>query len=299
MSQPVIQIQDLVHRYGKHEALHGLSLAVEPGACYGFFGRNGAGKTTAIKCLLNLLRPASGSVRVFGLDPRRDEAEIKSRLAYVPDFVAFYPWMSVRESLDYQASFRPRWSRDTEERLLAQFQLDPAAPTSGLSKGQRTQLALVGAIASEPELLVLDEPTSGLDPMVRREFIRTIIGAYQEAAPGQRTVFVSTHLIAEFEGLIDRFTVLDQGRAVLTADADEARTRFRRFRARFDADAPPASVFAAAKSVRRDGRNLELIVNGNGDDILARLHARNPASVETDSLSLEEIVVATVGGNVS
>ena len=299
MSKPVIQIQDLVHLYGKHEALSGLSLSVEPGSCHGFFGRNGAGKTTAIKCLLNLLRPQSGSVRVFGLDPRRDEAEIKSRLAYVPDFVSFYPWMSVREALDYQASFRPRWSRETEARLLSRFNLDPAAPTSGLSKGQRTQLALAGAIASEPELLVLDEPTSGLDPMVRREFIRTIIGAYQEAAPGQRTVFVSTHLIAEFEGLIDGFTILDQGRAVLESNADDARTKFRRFRARFDGDAPPVATFPTAKSARRDGRDLELVVNGDGDAILDQLRACKPSSLETESLSLEEIVVATIGGNVS
>jgi ABC-2 type transport system ATP-binding protein len=106
MSTPAIEIHDLVHRYGRTEALHGLSLTVEPGQCYGFFGRNGAGKTTTIKCLLNLLRPDQGSVRVFGLDPQRDEAAIKSRIAYVPDFVAFYPWMSVRETLDYQASFR-------------------------------------------------------------------------------------------------------------------------------------------------------------------------------------------------
>lgn len=291
---PVIEIRDLVHRYGRSEALHGLSLSVEPGRCYGFFGRNGAGKTTTIKCLLNLLRPASGTVRVFGLDPSRHEAEVKSRLAYVPDFVAFYPWMSVREALDYQASFRTRWNRDTEVLLLRQFRLEPNQPTSGLSKGQRTQLALIGAICAEPELLVLDEPTSGLDPLVRREFIQTVIGAYQEAEPGKRTVFVSTHLITEFEGLIDRFTVVDQGKSVLTADADEARAKFRRLRALFDGEAPPASDFREAKSVRRDGRMLELIVNGNGDQLLEQLRARQPVSLETESLTLEEIFLASV-----
>ena len=299
MNTPAIEIQDLTHAYGRQESLHGLSLRVEPGGCYGFFGRNGAGKTTTLKCLLNLLRPQSGSVRVFGLDPQRDEAAIKTRLAYVPDFVAFYPWMSVREALDYQASFRSRWSRDTEARLLGQFQLDPAAPTSGLSKGQRTQLALVGAIAAEPDLLVLDEPTSGLDPMVRREFIRTIIGAYQDAAPGQRTVFVSTHLISEFEGLIDRFTVLDRGRSVLESDADAARARFRRLRAVFADDAPTDVRFAGATAVRRQGRILEVVVDGPGEDLLARLHGLQPTSVEVEPLSLEEIVVATVGGQVS
>ncbi len=295
MSSTAIEIHDLVHSYGRHEALAGLSLTVEPGCCYGFFGRNGAGKTTTIKCLLNLLRPQSGSVRVFGLDPRRDEAAVKSRIAYVPDYVAFYPWMSVREALDYQASFRQRWNRDAEALLLDQFQLDQQAPTSGLSKGQRTQLALIGAIAAEPELLVLDEPTSGLDPLVRRDFIRTVIGAYQDTAPGRRTVFVSTHLISEFEGLIDRFTVVDQGRAVLTSDADEARGKFRRFRARFDNDPPAAAEFPTARSIHRNGRTLELVVNGDGDAVLQQLRNRGPASLETESLTLEEIFMATVG----
>ncbi|MBN8246391.1 MAG: ABC transporter ATP-binding protein [Verrucomicrobia bacterium] len=291
---PVIDIRNLTHRFGRTEALQGLQLTVEPGRCYGFFGRNGAGKTTAIKCLLNLLRPDSGSVAVFGMDPARHEAAIKSRLAYVPDFVAFYPWMSVREALDYQAAFRTRWNRDSEADLLRRFGLDPRQPTRGLSKGQRTQLALIGAICAEPELLVLDEPTSGLDPLVRREFIRTVIGAYQEADPGRRTVFVSTHLISEFEGLIDRFTVVEQGRDVLTADADEARSKFRRLRAVFEEDAPSGDAFREARSVRRDGRNLELIVNGNGDRILADLKARNPLSVEVEPLTLEEIFMSSV-----
>ena len=110
---PVIEIENLHHRYGKQDAVNGLSLKVFPGRCYGFFGRNGAGKTTTIKCLLNLLRPMSGSVRVFGLDPQKDEVAVKSRIAYVPDHVAFYPWMSVRDTLDYFASFRTRWNGDT------------------------------------------------------------------------------------------------------------------------------------------------------------------------------------------
>jgi ABC-2 type transport system ATP-binding protein len=223
---PVIEITNLVRRFGRHDAVDGLSLRVPAGRCYGFFGRNGAGKTTTIKCLLNLLRPTSGGVRVFGLDPRRDEVAVKSRLAYVPDQVAFYPWMTVRETLNYMASFRARWNQQTEKALVAQFRLDVRQKTSHLSKGQRTQLALVGAICGEPELLVLDEPTSGLDPIVRREFIQTVIGAYQDADPARRTVFVSTHLISEFEGLIDEFTIIDAGREVLTLESDAARGRF-------------------------------------------------------------------------
>jgi len=223
---PVIEIETLVRRFGRHDAVNGLSLRVQPGRCYGFFGRNGAGKTTTIKCLLNLLRPTSGNVRVFGLDPRRDEVAVKSRLAYVPDNVAFYPWMTVRDALDYVASFREKWNVDTEAGLLSRFRLDPQQKTSRLSKGQRTQLALIAAICPEPELLVLDEPTSGLDPIVRREFIQTVIGSYQDGDPERRTVFVSTHLISEFEGLIDEFTIIDGGREVLTLEADVARGKF-------------------------------------------------------------------------
>ncbi len=294
MSEPVIELDGLIHRYGKNDALNGLSLEVEPGQCYGFFGRNGAGKTTAIKCLLNLLRPAGGKVRVFGMDPVHEEARIKARVAYVPDFVAFYPWMSVREVLEYQASFRPNWNKGSEEALIGRFQLDPAQPASALSKGQRTQLALIGAIAAEPDLLILDEPTSGLDPLVRREFIQTVIGAYQDAAPGRRTMFVSTHLITEFEGLIDRFTVIDRGRAVLTMGADEARGKYRRVRARFEGEAPPADEFKEAKSVRREARSIELTVNGNGDEVLAKLRRWKALDLTAESLSLEEVFLEAV-----
>ena len=222
---PVIEIRNLVRRYGHTDAVNGLSLSVPAGRCYGFFGRNGAGKTTTIKCLLNLLRPTSGEVRLFGLDPERNEVDVKSRIAYVPDHVAFYPWMTVRDALAYFASFRKRWNGDVERSLLEQFRLDPKQKTSHLSKGQRTQLALIIAISAQPDLLILDEPTSGLDPIVRREFIKTVIGTYQDGDPGRRTVFVSTHLISEFEGLIDEFTIIDRGREVLTLDADAARAR--------------------------------------------------------------------------
>jgi ABC-2 type transport system ATP-binding protein len=293
MDTPAIEINSLVRRYGRTDAVNGLSLEVQPGRCYGFFGRNGAGKTTTIKCLLNLLRPTSGSVRVFGLDPARREVEVKSRLAYVPDQVGFYPWMTVRDTLEYAASFRHRWNRDTERALLDQFRLPSAHKTSHLSKGQRTQLALIAAICPEPDLLVLDEPTSGLDPIVRREFIQTVIGAYQDAAPGRRTVFVSTHLISEFEGLIDDFTIIDQGREVLTLDADAARARYQKIYARF-ASPPAALAVEGARLLHQHGRELQFVVNGNADQVKARLAAHSPEALETESLTLEEIFVTTL-----
>jgi ABC-2 type transport system ATP-binding protein len=287
----VIEIHDLSRRYGRHDAVNGLSLKVRAGKCYGFFGRNGAGKTTTIKCLLNLLRPDSGNVSVFGLDPRKDEVAIKARLAYVPDMVAFYPWMTVADTLEYLASFRTNWNQDIERDLLNRFQLDPTKKTSSLSKGQRTQLALIGAICPEPELLVLDEPTSGLDPIVRREFIETVIGAYQSGDPARRTVFVSTHLISEFEGLIDEFTIIEQGRALLTMEADAARDRYKRIRARFSQELK--LEFPGALQVKRSGRELEILANGNSEELLAGLKSHSPEELRIEALTLEEIFVAS------
>ena len=289
----IIAIDSLVRRYGRTEAVDGLTLQVQPGRCYGFFGRNGAGKTTTIKCLLNLLRPTAGSVRLFGLDPGQHEVAVKGRLAYVPDAVAFYPWMTVRATLDYFASFRRHWNRHIERELLDRFRLDPREKANHLSKGQRTQLALITAVCPAPELLVLDEPTSGLDPIVRREFIQTVIGAYQDADPDRRTVFVSTHLISEFEGLIDEFTIIDAGKAVLTLGADAARARYRRVRVRFPG-AIPALDLPGTRELRRQGRELEFVADGDPAPLVERLRAGSPEALSTEALTLEEIFVSTL-----
>jgi ABC-2 type transport system ATP-binding protein len=200
--------------------------------------------------------------------------------------------MTVRDTLGYLASFRAHWNRDIEADLLRRFGLNPAQKANSLSRGQKTQLALVSAICPEPELLLLDEPTSGLDPIVRREFIETVIGAYQSGDPARRTVFVSTHLIAEFEGLIDEFTIIEEGRELLTMNADAARDRFRKIRARF-AEAPAKLDLAGALRVRQEGREVEVLANGNSEQLLAALKAHHPEDVHCESLSLEEIFMAS------
>ena len=127
---------------------------------------------------------------------------------------------------------------------------------------------------------------------MRREFIQTVIGAYQDGDPGRRTVFVSTHLISEFEGLIDEFTIIEQGRDVLTLDADAARERYQKIYARFAAE--PADLDLAGARVLRRGREIEVVVNGNASDVLDRLRARSPETLTTEALTLEEIFVATL-----
>ncbi len=295
-----IEIRGLHRSFGKTDAVNGLDLTVTKGRCYGLFGRNGAGKTTTIKCLLNLIRPGSGTVPVFGMDPEKKEVEVKSRLAYVPDTVGFHHWMRVRDVLEYAASFRARWNTDLQVDLLDRFALDLTQKADTLSKGQKMQLALITAVCPEPDLLVLDEPTTGLDPIARREFMESVIGAYQDAAPGERTILVSTHLIMEFEGLIDEFTIMEAGRDRLTMEADAARERFVKVRARFDAE-PPTFETSDAIRLTREGRELEFILNGNRDRVLARVRELGPLEVEEESLSLEEIflVARHLGGKES
>jgi ABC-2 type transport system ATP-binding protein len=291
-STPAIRIVDLVRNYGRTEGVAGLSLEVQAGRCYGFFGRNGAGKTTTIKCLLNHLVPQSGRIEVFGIEPQKDEVGIKKRIGYVPESVAFYPWMTVRDTLNYAASFRERWNNTIEEDLLNRFDLDQRKRVKALSKGMNAQLALICAVCPEPGLLVLDEPTSGLDPIVRRDFIETVIGSYLEGDPDHRTVFVSTHLISEFEGLIDEFTIIDRGKNRLTMRTDEARERFKRIRMRFE-DTPPKIPKRPLTAIGENGNGVEVLTGDYTEDWAAELRNLAPESFEIENLTLEETFIAS------
>jgi ABC-2 type transport system ATP-binding protein len=284
-----IAVENLHVTYGRADAVRGLCLEVAPGRCHALFGRNGAGKTTTMKALLGLVPIARGQVRLFGLDPLVHEREVKSRVAFVPDAPAFYPWMTVRDALDYAASFRTTWSLEVEGFLLGKFSLDPAAPTHGLSKGQRTQLALTVAVASDPEVLILDEPTSGLDPLVRRQFLEAVISAFHDRQPDRKTLLISTHLISEFEGVVDDFTLVDGGRDVLTLNADEARMKYCRLRAWFEHRVPAALPITTLRPPKHQGRMVELVIDRELEEARSWLTSVGAERVETTALSLEEI----------
>jgi ABC-2 type transport system ATP-binding protein len=291
---PAVDIRGLVRRYGKTEAVDGLNLLVRRGRCFGLFGRNGAGKSTTMKCLLNHLRPSAGSVQVFGKSPQHDEVGVKMHIGYVPEVVAFHPWMTVRNVLDYSASFRRHWSLAVETDLLERFDMDPKKRVDSMSKGMRSQLGLVCAVCPEPDLLLLDEPTSGLDPIVRREFLQTVIGAYLDAAPGQRTVLVSTHLIHEWEGLIDEFTIIDKGRNILTLESETARQQCKRVHLRFSNGSRPANLaeFGLVQP-GRDAATTTILTNSYSEELREKLQSLNPVEVEVENLTLEEIFIAT------
>jgi ABC-2 type transport system ATP-binding protein len=288
-----IEISDLKCNYGKLNAVQGLSLTVKQGTCYGFFGPNGAGKTTTIKCILNHMRPASGEIRVFGLNTRRDEVKVKSHIGYVPEFTAFYSWMTARGVLDYTASFYPSWNRSVEKELLERLNLDASKKVSQMSKGMKVKLSLICAIAPEPDLLLLDEPTTGLDPLVRKELIETVIGAYQDRNPEKHTLFISTHMLQEFEGLIDEFTIVNQGRECLRANAEEARERHRKIRATFSGE-PPHLSHPDIIHTTRSGRQVEWVTSNCSSELSSAIHSLSPETYIEENLTLEEIFICHV-----
>lgn len=286
---PTIDVNELVVKYPHREAVKGLNLVVEPGRCHALLGRNGAGKTSTLRALLGLLRPERGSVKLFGLDAFMHEREVKARLSWVPDAPGFHPWMTVAETLEWSAALRTRWNLDAQEHLLRRFELDLKARASELSRGQKTQLALVCALAADPELLVLDEPTSGLDPLVRRQFLEAVVGVFQDRDPEKKTILVSTHLISEFEGVVDGFTVMSEGRAVLTTGADEARARYCRLRAWFASDAPQTVPMKTLRPLKREGRMLEFVVESEADEAKGWLNQAGAERVDASALTLEDI----------
>ena len=217
MSEPVIDVSGLTRRFGARTALTAVSVSVPCGAVYGLVGANGAGKTTLIKHVLGLLRPDTGSVRVFGLDPVAEPVAVLSRIGYLSEENDLPGWMTVDELIRYSRALYPGWDDAYAEELRQTFALDASAKIKDLSKGQKARAGLLIALAHRPELLVLDEPSSGLDPIVRRDILGAVI---RTIADEGRTVLFSSHLLDEVEEVADHVTMIDHGRIVLSAPLD-------------------------------------------------------------------------------
>jgi ABC-2 type transport system ATP-binding protein len=222
--ESVLEVSGLTRRFGATTALDSVTLSLPRGGVYGLVGANGAGKTTLIRHVLGLLRPESGSVRVFGLDPVADPVAVLSRIGYLSEENDLPAWMRVDELIRYSRAFYPAWDHGYAEELRRAFALDPAAKIKNLSRGQKARTGLLLALAYRPELLVLDEPSSGLDPIVRRDILGAVI---RTIADEGRTVLFSSHLLEEVEQVADHLTLIHQGRIVLSAPLDAVRESHR------------------------------------------------------------------------
>jgi ABC-2 type transport system ATP-binding protein len=214
MTDPVISISNLTRRFGAKTALDAVSLSLPRGAVYGLVGANGAGKTTLIKHILGLLKAEAGSVRIFGLDPVADPVSVLSRIGYLSEENDLPGWMRVDELIRYSRAFYKNWDDRYADELRDAFTIDPSSKIKDLSKGQRSRVGLLIALAYRPELLVLDEPSSGLDPIVRRDILGAVI---RTIADEGRTVLFSSHLLDEVEQVADHVTMIRQGTIVMSA----------------------------------------------------------------------------------
>jgi ABC-2 type transport system ATP-binding protein len=291
---PVIAVEGLGKRLAGVNAVAGLDFTVPPGSICGFVGRNGAGKTTTIKMLMGMTRPDSGEGRIFG-EPIEDEvasARIRRKTGFVAEVKEFYPFLTVRQMIDFTRAFYPQWRSDWEERCLRDYQLPVEQKTGKLSKGMRSKLALLLAFSRGAELLILDEPTDGLDPVAIEAFLQHVVGL---AGEGQ-TIFFSSHQLHEVEQVCDRVCLIDHGKAVLETDLDEAKTRFRKVSITFP-DTVPERLFegTGVRRLKVRGRSAALLVNGNAEAIAAQARQAGASEVEFAPVSLKEIFLESVG----
>ncbi|MGD0384169.1 MAG: ABC transporter ATP-binding protein, partial [Thermoguttaceae bacterium] len=215
--EPVISAQQVYRRFGDKEVLRGVDLTIPRGSVVGLLGKNAAGKSTLIKCLLGLLRINAGNLQVFNDDSWSLSAARKARLGYVPQEISLYSWMRVSQIIQYTAAFYPKWNWDLSDHLVSQWELPPKDRVGPLSAGQIQKLALVLALGHEPDLLVLDEPLASLDPIARRDFLRTILDIAQSE---NRTVLFSTHITTDLERVADRVAILRDGQIVFHDELD-------------------------------------------------------------------------------
>lgn len=208
--ESVIRFSGVSKRFGPVKALDEVSLSIQPGTVCAVLGSNGAGKSTAIRLLLGFESADKGDIQVLGLSSRTHALEIRSKVGYVSDAPPLYDWMTVEEIGWFAAGFYPTGYQSEFEKLTRQFDLNPLQKIKGLSKGTRAKVALSLAMAHQPQLLIMDEPTSGLDPLVRREFLESMI----DVAAAGRSVLLSSHQVGEVERVADDVIVLMNGRVI-------------------------------------------------------------------------------------
>jgi ABC-2 type transport system ATP-binding protein len=287
----MIQATELWKRFGNCDALKGLNLAVPEGSAFALIGANGAGKTTAIKTLMNIMEPSRGSVTVLGVDSRKISPRELAQIGYVSENQDMPARLTVIQFLNYLRPFYPTWDSELEQELLRQLRLPLDRKIRDLSHGMRIKLALACALPFRPKLLVLDEPFSGLDPLVRDEFME---GLLQQA--GDMTVFISSHELAEIEGVATHIGFLDQGRLVFQESMSDLTGRVREVRVTLERPATiPGQVPQEWLQICATGNVLGFVdIQFSEETLHARIASsfRGVRSIDVQPIALRSIFTA-------
>ena len=244
--KPLVQASHLGVRYGAKQALDDISFTIAPGRVVGLLGHNGAGKTTLLRALVGLLAPDSGpaSLRVLGLDPRRERVALLQSACYIPDVATLPRWARVDELITLMTGLHPGFSALRARDLLRRTSVSGRDRVKSLSKGMVAQVHLALVAAIDARLMILDEPTLGLDLLSRKAFYEMLI---DEWCDGQRSVIISTHQVEEIESLLSDVLMLNEGRLALAISLEEIDQRF----VALGHDAAQAEQMAAAHPLLR------------------------------------------------
>lgn len=292
-TQAAIEITDLVVSYGERRAVDGLTMRVPTGSVFGFLGPNGAGKTTTIKALLGLRAPSGGSARVLGYDVVTQSQEVRARVGYVSEVNSLYDYLTIPQLCRFCKSVSRQWDQEIVDRYLRAFGLPLNKKVSQFSKGMKSQLALCLALGSQPEVLILDEPTSGLDPLARHEFLNTLV---KEVAAEGKTIFFSSHILAEVEAVADWIGIIKAGRLLVADELDHLKQSQKILKLTY-AELLPAEEVEALRALpnvmnlAQEGRSVRLLTRGNAESLVETIQARPHAlrDVETVDLNLEDL----------
>jgi ABC-2 type transport system ATP-binding protein len=285
-----IETHDLVKRYGSIAAVDGLSLSVPRGAVYALVGRNGSGKTTTIRMLLDLSLPDAGTARVLGMDCHAERVKVLERVGYVSDRPLLSGWTG-DQLVRFNRGFYPRWSDELVARYVRVFDIPMKQKFRNLSRGNQTKMWLMLALAQQPDVLVLDEPTAGLDPVVTDQLLRVLV---EDVAAEGRTVFMSSHHLSEIERIADWVGMIDKGKLLLEAPMEELRARFRRIQV---AGVAEMAMPVAAMRVRRSGASTEYVVRDGAEEFVDALERGGATVIQSSPMNLSEIFLECLGAD--
>jgi len=267
MNEIVLETQGLTKYYGSTLAVDHLDLKVPRGCICGFLGRNGAGKTTAIKLMLGFLAPTAGSSKLLGCDSTALTPEIRQRIGYVTEGHRLFRWMSIAELERFQRAFFPeQWDKTLFADMIEYFELSRKKKIKHLSNGQRAQVSLSLALAPKPELLIMDDPTLGLDAAIRRQFLEGMIELIMRQG---RTVLFSSHILADVERVADRIAVIDKGVLRANCSLEQFRTAVKKVIFSFANSVPTEVDIEGLLHCRRSEKQLELTLVGTEEAQIA------------------------------
>lgn len=288
-----IQVTGLTRLYRNGRGIRNVNLEVRQGEVFGFLGPNGAGKTTLIRTMLGFMHPQAGQVHMLGIDAVSQSRAVRARVGYLPSDPALYDFLSGQQNLDFALAVRGVKNRSRVKVLADRLDIDLKRRLKTLSRGNKQKVAIISAMAHDPDLIILDEPTSGLDPLVQEIFNSMI---REEQARG-KTVFMSSHVLSEVESLCDRVGVIRDGQ-IVTVDQVESlkKQRVKYVSVEFREAAPDLSEVAGVRDFQVEGRKVRFTFHGGIDPLLGELARRSVIDLNLTDPPLEEVFRAFYEG---